>query len=203
MARKSRKERLAARRKKQEAEAKRLKEQQIPGEEALGNSWVKGTDTIESKTLGTVTVSALGMDDYVYLQNQALRHYRKEYYATEVDFLTVDLDSGIIEKADYDKAVDELKNKVRELTVDDMPKRDIKGTGQGGKEINEKGRTYDSWWMSSTIEGMAAVLYCSTRQKTPDITLNDILQAGIEDQDFLIDAANVIVGLSQSKIAKK
>lgn len=158
------------------------------------------------------TITALVLNDWQYLEDMAIRHYRREQVKTITENADLLREAGM----DVDKMVSDRLSELGNVSIRDLPHKTaiMPVLNEDGTplSVDENGlpgtfrqvMPYQHWFASNTTEGIALGLWLSLSKQHPELTLDEVEKmANDKTEEVLIQAAANRVGvISQSESAK-
>ena len=190
---------MGTRRQRKAEQERRAKQREAANASAddLQQAVVKRSDYVHCKLLGDVYMSSLSLGEQSEVQQEALRYYRMDRLGYKLDELNMMKDRGMLNDDEFDDDLTAIKKEIAALSFDDLPNMTVTA---GSEVIN---CDYQRWFMAATVEGQIAATLAASRYRQPDITKDQLKQIMKEEPNFFVDAASVIMQLTNSLIAKK
>lgn len=182
---------------KSELERRRRQRNADANADNLQQAVIKRSDYVECKLLGKVYMSSLSLAEFGEIQQAALRYFRMDRLGYLIDELKMMRDRGLVAASDFNTELDSIKHEVSQLSFDDLPKMTIT------LDSEQQELEYEKWFMAATIEGQKTAVFAASRYRQPDLTEAQLAQVMKDEPSFFIEAAEVIMSLTNSLIAKK
>lgn len=124
-----------------------------------------------------IELEALTLQDWVQAEEEALNDYRRKQisvWTKNADLLPEDM---------REQKVMDAFNMAQELTVDDLPMKEMETPiidPHTGNPIMRRGRPkmaaqpvpYTAWWLSNTVPGNRTAIFLSMRRSDPSVTID-------------------------------